>query len=102
MPSKVSVFTDPYQYEAAIRAADVKAVPTVRGKFRAELTRINFQRLWMQRFTESLPVIKYTAMDPRRVPIVFLTGPNQPAIHHEGIDVGSSLKGVGKSEFRAG
>jgi len=87
MPSKVSVFTDPYQYEAAIRAADVKAVPTVRGNFRAALTRINFQRLWMQRFTENLPVIKYTAMDPRRAPIVFLTEPNQPAIHHEGVDV---------------
>ena len=87
MPSQVSVFTDPYPYEAAIRAADVKAVPTARGKFRAELTRINFRRLWMQRFSESLPVIKYTAMDPRRAPIVFLTEPNQPAIHHEGIDV---------------
>ncbi|HKI14450.1 MAG TPA: helix-turn-helix domain-containing protein [Roseiarcus sp.] len=87
MLSKVSIFTDPYQYEAAIRAADVKAVPTARGNFRAELTRINFRRLWMQRFTESLPVVKYTAMDPRRAPIVFLTEPNQPAIHHEGIDV---------------
>ncbi len=87
MPSKVSVFADPYPYEAAIRAADVKAVPTAGGKFRAELTRINFQRLWMQRFTESLPVIKYAAVDRRRAPIVFLSEPNQPAIHHEGIDV---------------
>jgi AraC-like DNA-binding protein len=87
MPSKVSVFADAYQYEAAIRAADVRAVPTVRGTFRAELTRINFQRLWIQRFTESGPTIKYSAIDRRRAPILFLTKPNQPAIHHEGIDV---------------
>ncbi len=88
MPSsQVFAFADPDRYGTAIRAADVTVVPTARGDFRAELARIDFHRLWMQRFYESAPVIKYTALHRQRAPILFLTRPDQPAIHHGGVDV---------------
>jgi len=80
--SKVSAFTDPIEYQTAIRAADVTVVPTARGDFRAKLTRIDFHRLWMQRFAECAPVIKYSAIHRQRSVIVFLTRSDQPAIHH--------------------
>jgi AraC-like DNA-binding protein len=88
MPSsRVFAFTDPIEYQAAIRAADVTVVPTARGDFRAELTRIDFDRLWMQRFAESAPVVKHTAMHRQRSIIVFLTRRDQPEIHHGGMEV---------------
>ncbi len=41
----------------------------------------------MQRFTESAPVIKYSAIHRQRSVIVFPAGLDQPAIHHGGVDV---------------
>lgn len=87
LSSRVFAFTDPIEYQAAIRAANVTVVPTARGVFRAELTRVDFHRLWMQRFAESAPVVKFTAMHRRRSIIVFLAQPDQPEIHHGGMDV---------------
>jgi AraC-like DNA-binding protein len=88
MPSsRVFAFTDRVEYQATIRAADVTVVPTARGDFRAELTRVDFHRLWMQRFAESAPVVKHIAMHRQRSVIVFLTQSDQPEIHHGGMDV---------------
>jgi hypothetical protein len=53
--SKVLTFTDPFQYTAAVRAADMQIFPTARGEFRAELTQVTMNELWMQRFNENLP-----------------------------------------------
>ncbi len=90
MPSSQAfAFADPIEYQAAIRAADVTVVPTARGDFHAELTRVDFHRLWMQRFSESAPVIKYSALHRERSVIVFLAGSDQPPIHHGGIDLSS-------------
>jgi hypothetical protein len=47
-------FTDPHPYGTAIRAADIELFPTSKGQFRAELTQISFDRLWLQRGTENL------------------------------------------------
>jgi hypothetical protein len=51
--SSVLSFTDPDAYHAAIRAPQVEGVITAPGNFRAELTRIDFDRLLMQRGDES-------------------------------------------------
>src|SRR5205085_820151 len=54
MPSSAVLrFTDPDAYYAAIRTAEVKGVVTTRGDYRAELTRIELHRLWMQRDRKS-------------------------------------------------
>ena len=89
LSSKVSAFADPIEYQAAIRAADFTVVPTVAGDFHAELTRIDFHRLWMQRFAENGPVVKYSAIHRDRAPILFLAQGNQPPIHHGGVEVSS-------------
>jgi hypothetical protein len=47
--SAVLTFTDPDAYYATIRTAEVKGVVTVRGDYRAELTRIELHCLPLRR-----------------------------------------------------
>src|SRR5258707_10822871 len=84
--SKVFAFSDPFPYQAAIRAADVELYPTTRGEFRAELTQITLNQLWMQRFHEKLPQVFVSKIKPGRKVIGFLTG-EQPAIQHCGMNL---------------
>jgi len=44
-------------YQAAIRAGDWRVYPTKKGQFRAELTQITLNQLWMQGFHQELPQI---------------------------------------------
>ena len=53
--SDVMTFTDPDAFYANMRRARVEGVVTRRGEYRAESTRIDLHRLWMQRGVESLP-----------------------------------------------
>ena len=87
--STVSTFADPYSYQAAVRAADVKAVVTARGGFDAKLMRVDLHRLWMQRGSESLPRTLAIGVGSERAPIFFLAGANQPAMLHNGIELSS-------------
>jgi AraC-like DNA-binding protein len=84
---RVLSFTDPFPYQAAIRAADVELYPTKRGKFRSELTQVNLNQLWLQRFHEMLPRIYAVKMKAGRRVIGFLTDENQPAMRHCSMDV---------------
>jgi AraC-like DNA-binding protein len=85
--SKVLSFADPFPYQAAIRAADVELFPTGKGEFRAELTQINLNQLWMQRFHEKLPQIYASKIKPGRRVIGFLTAERQSGIQHCGIEL---------------
>ena len=85
--SKVFAFSDPFPYQAAIRAADVELYPTTRGEFRAELTQINLNQLWMQRFHEKLPEVYASKIRPGRRVIGFLTAANQPMLQHCGMGI---------------
>ncbi len=82
--SKVLAFDDPLHYQAAIRGADWEVYPTKRGKFRAELTQITMNQLWMQSFHCELPQIQTGAVAPNRKVIGFLTEARQPAIYYRG------------------
>ena len=56
MPSSaVRSFSDPDDYASAIRAGTVRITITGRGNFSAKLTRIDLDRLWLQRFSDNLP-----------------------------------------------
>src|SRR5258708_35705740 len=79
--SRILSFTAPLPYQAAIRGADVELYPTTRGEFRAELTQINLNQLWMQRFDEKLPQVFASKIRAGRRVIGFLTG-EQPPIQH--------------------
>jgi AraC-like DNA-binding protein len=88
MPTSiVSTFEDPYSYQAAVRGAEVRAVVTARGDFRAKLMRIDLTRLWLQRGRESLPWTLEVELGSERRPIFFLAGNNQSSIHHNGIEL---------------
>jgi hypothetical protein len=82
--SAVLTFTDPDAYYATIRTAEVKGIVTVRGDYRAELTRIELHRLWMQRGVEGLPrVMNVRRRDPR-VALCFTTDQEQAPLHVKG------------------
>ena len=85
--SRILSFTDPLPYQAAIRAADVELYPTSRGEFRAELTQINLNQLWMQRFDEKLPQVYASKVKLGRKVIGFLTSANQPPFQHSGMNI---------------
>jgi len=58
MPSSaVRAFTDPDEFVASIRQGTCQLTVTGRGNFATELIRIDFHRLWVQRFSEALPRI---------------------------------------------
>ena len=88
MPSSTaSTFADPAEYQARVRAADVKVLVTTRGQFKAELIRMDLHRLWMQRGLESLPRITHAQMSSIRDPLFFLSDARQPGMHHTGMEV---------------
>jgi hypothetical protein len=64
--SKVLCFSDPLSFQAAISTADLELLPTARGQFRAGLTKVCFDQLWIQRFYQNLPLINAGAMKPGR------------------------------------
>lgn len=85
--SKVLSFTDPLSYQLAIVDRDLEVLPAARGDFRAELTQISLNKLFVQRAHESLPVVSVGTVHPGRRLIGFLADPNQPAIFYGGIEV---------------
>jgi AraC-like DNA-binding protein len=85
--SNVLSFTDPLPCQAAIQGADVEFFPTAKGEFRAELTKIGMNRLWMLRFHQHLPQVNAASIRPGRRVVSFLTEQHQPALQHCGMDV---------------
>lgn len=85
--SRVRTFTDPFPFQATIRAADLEFFPTASGKFRGELTQVCMNKLWMQRFYHSLPQVVAGSMRPGRRVISFLTGAKPTEMQHCGLDV---------------
>src|SRR5258705_7866313 len=81
--SKVLNFTDPDQYTAAVRAADMQVFTTAKGEFRAELTQVVMNKLWMQRFRENLPRVHKGAIRHGRRVFNFLTE-GQPEVYNRG------------------
>ena len=88
MPSsQFLTFTDPFPYQSAIRAVDWEILPTTKGEFRSELTQINLNKLWMQRFHDTLPQIQVGTVRPGRKVIGFLTETDQPRMQYRGVDI---------------
>jgi AraC-like DNA-binding protein len=89
MPSsEIRHFADPSEYVAAFRTGQHELVVTERGSFAATLTRIDLHRLWMQRFSESLPRIVHAADVSGRAFISFCTQPG-PSLYLNGVDMQS-------------
>jgi AraC-like DNA-binding protein len=74
--SEVRRFTDPDDYAAAIRQGAAQVTVTARGRFAAQLIRIDLHRLWMQRLSENVARIKHTDGRGGRAVIAFPTHPD--------------------------
>jgi AraC-like DNA-binding protein len=85
--SRVISFTDPFAYQSAFRSVEVELFPTAKGKFCAELTQVTMSKLWVHGAHEDLPRVYIGVVKPHRTAIGFLTRPNQPAMHHCGMEV---------------
>jgi len=85
--SKVLSFTDPFTYQTAIRAVDLELLPTAKGEFRAELTQVCLNQVWMQRTRENLPRVGAGTIRPGRRVIGFLTDANSPALQDSGMGI---------------
>ena len=88
MPSSaVLTFTNPEAYFGGIRNLQIDGLVVQRGKFRAELTRIDLHRLFMCGFKETLPRVMKVTPSAQRAGILFSTDPNQPTMLTNGIEI---------------
>jgi hypothetical protein len=71
--SRVRSFADPDQYAVFIRGTRAEFTITKPGRFAAKLTHIDLHRLWMQRYSDTLPRIAHFENIPGRVFISFHT-----------------------------
>jgi AraC-like DNA-binding protein len=85
--SRVFSFSDPLACQAVIWSADCELFPTAIGSFRAELTQIGMNSLWMHRIRVSLPQVNTVAVKPGRRAIGFLIEPNSSPLQHCGLEV---------------
>jgi AraC-like DNA-binding protein len=85
--SRVLSFTDPYLCQTAIQGGQVEILPTTRGAFRADLTQIGMNKVWMQRFDLAQPIVATSAANIERKVIGFLTDDGSPQLQHCGLQV---------------
>jgi AraC-like DNA-binding protein len=76
--------SDPYEHQRSLRAEAVDLIVTAPGDFRGEATRIDVDRLWLQRGRESLPRIVHATVSKTRNGIFFLADAQQAPTHHTG------------------
>jgi len=86
MSSRVLTFDELESYQQAVRATDATLYVTGRGAFSGELVQIELHGLWLQRGTESLGRICYSASDPKRAPIMFLADMDEAPMQHCGLE----------------
>lgn len=85
--TQVLSFADPAPYQSAIQGIDAAEVlPTEKGTFDSGITKIRFDRLWMQRFRSSLPHVITITHKPDRRAITFPTQSNSPTMLYCGIE----------------
>jgi AraC-like DNA-binding protein len=78
-------FDDPEAFYGNLRAQRVDGVITGRGEFQAELTRVDFERVLMQRAVEHLPRVLHMETAPQRAAVIFVTEQGPSAMHVSGL-----------------
>lgn len=91
MPGSV-VFrlNDTSEFERRVRAANTKVVSVDRGVFGADILQVDFERLWLQAGSHTLPVTAHISVPPVRAPIFFLASDDGPTMQHAGADFGGN------------
>jgi AraC-like DNA-binding protein len=75
--SRVFSFADPDAYQEKVRASQAAILTLDRGEFRAALTQIDLDRIWMQWGFDNLPRIARTTIDPERAVLMFIADSEQ-------------------------
>ena len=73
--SIIRSFSDPDDYANSVRATQARLTVAERGKFHAQLTRIDLRDLWMQRFTSNLAWVAHANNVKNRAIFFFQTEP---------------------------
>ena len=84
--SQVFRFDDPHHFQSTIRAATCEVLANSRGGFRAELTRIDLDTLWMQNLRSRDPHILHFVSNTDRLAVLFLADANHAPIRLNGAD----------------
>jgi AraC-like DNA-binding protein len=82
----VQGFTDPDHYHAAIRNL-VTGVVTARGDYRARLTRVDFDRVWLHRNGEELARVLHYTPSGQRATILFPTDQHHSPLYASGREI---------------
>ncbi len=86
--SSVARFSDPEACRQAIQGlAGAEILPTAKGDFNAEVTKVRFDRVWMQRLDYSLPQILVCEYPADRQAITFSAEPISPTSLYCGVEV---------------
>lgn len=88
MPSSaVTRFTDLYDFRHSIRGADVKTLVTTPGDYRAELTRVDLDRVWLQHARQALPQVVHFKVPDERSALLFLADDQEAPAFLSGMDL---------------
>jgi AraC-like DNA-binding protein len=82
--TRVLKIRDPLLSRNAIVGCDFETFPTKPGKFQADITQIEFNRLRMLRYHLNLPQVSTISLKPGRTVIGFLTNDDSPRHHYRG------------------
>ncbi|HEY1781559.1 MAG TPA: helix-turn-helix domain-containing protein [Roseiarcus sp.] len=89
--SAVRSFSDPDEYDRAIRASDVSGLRLAKRGFQSEITRVDLGAVWMQRFQETAPRLLRVAVHPSRSAVLFRTPGGNGGVRHRGKDFGDDV-----------
>jgi AraC-like DNA-binding protein len=80
-------FEDPDRFQASIRAPSYEMLAAARNGFRAAVTRIDLDRLWMHRTAKNGPAMVRSMSDTGRLGIMFLADPEQAPPLRNGMEL---------------
>jgi len=79
-------FDDPHRFETEIRATTCDVLANSRGGFRAALTRIELDKLWMQGLQSRDPYILRWVSNADRLSVVFLADAHHAPVRLNGVE----------------
>jgi AraC-like DNA-binding protein len=82
--TSVQSFRDPWEHEAFFRGANMKILVTTTGVYGSAVTKIDLDRLWMQRSETSLPQVAHVAQMNSRCVIGFTADLQNPPPYRNG------------------
>jgi AraC-like DNA-binding protein len=97
--SSVERFADPQAAGGAVQGSAVEMFPTAKGCYGIEITKVRFDRVWVQRFVSALPQVSAVLTRTDRKGILFPIEPKSKSFMYCGIEVPSGSVAIGRSDM---